>query len=84
MHFFGFWGSILFLIGIIALAVVLIGKLIALLRGVPAPLVTDRVYFFISLAAMIIGTQLFTAGFIAELISRNARDRNRYNITEEL
>ncbi|GAB1252306.1 glycosyltransferase family 2 protein [Porphyromonas miyakawae] len=84
MHFFGFWGSIIFLIGIIALLVVFVIKLVALTRGVAAPLVTDRVYFFIAITAMIIGTQLFTAGFIGEILSRNALNRNQYNIKEEL
>ena len=75
MHFFGFWGSLMFLIGFIALIVVLSFKLSALISGTPAPLVTDRVYFYISLAAMIIGVQLFCAGFIGLLIT--GRDPNR-------
>ena len=84
MHFFGFWGSLMFLIGFIALIVVLSFKLSALISGTPAPLVTDRVYFYISLAAMIIGVQLFCAGFIGEMITRRDPNRDTYNIETEL
>lgn len=84
MHFFGFWGSLMFLIGFIALIVVLTIKLSALISGDPAPLVTDRVYFYISLAAMIIGVQLFCAGFIGEMITRRDPNRDNYNIEAEL
>ena len=84
MHFFGFWGSLMFLVGFIALIVVLSFKLSALISGTPAPLVTDRVYFYISLAAMIIGVQLFCAGFIGEMITRRDPNRDNYNIAAEL
>lgn len=84
MHFFGFWGSLMFLIGFIALIVVLSIKLSALRSGTPAPLVTDRIYFYISLTAMIIGVQLFCAGFIGEMISRRDPNRDNYNIAAEL
>ncbi len=83
MHFFGLLGSIVFFLGFVALAVVLINKFCCLLEGVPAPLVTDRPYFFISLVAMIIGTQLFLAGFIGELLSRQNPERNNYKIEDE-
>lgn len=84
MHFFGLLGSLVFLIGFIALAIILINKFVCLHEGVPAPLVTDRPYFFIALTAMIIGTQLFLAGFIGELLSRQSSDRNSYKIEQEL
>lgn len=84
MHFFGLIGSAVFLIGFIALIIVLVSKFIALSRGIPAPLITDRVYFYIALSAMIIGTQLFCAGFVGELLSRQDSRRNDYNIREEL
>lgn len=84
MHFFGFIGSLVFLIGFVALVVVLLSKFIALTRGIPASLVTDRVYFYIALTAMVIGTQLFCAGFIGELLSRQDSNRNEYNIREEI
>ena len=80
MHIFGLWGSFMFLIGLIALAYVLMAKLISIIQGDLRPLVTNSPYFYISLTSMIIGTQLFLAGFIGELISRNAPHRNRYKI----
>jgi glycosyltransferase involved in cell wall biosynthesis len=84
MHIFGLWGSVMFFIGLIALIVVLTAKLISIIEGDLRPLVTNSPYFYISLTAMIIGTQLFLAGFIGELISRNASNRNRYKIEKEI
>ena len=84
MHFFGLGGSLMFIVGFIALAVVFVSKLIHICTDTPAPLVTSRPYFFIALTAMIIGTQLFLAGFLAELIARQSQDRNDYKIEEEL
>jgi len=84
MHIFGLWGSIMFFIGLIALIVVLTAKLISIIEGDLRPLVTNSPYFYISLTAMIIGTQLFLAGFIGELISRNSPNRNRYKIEKEI
>ena len=84
MHIFGLWGSVMFFIGLIALIVVLTAKLVSIIEGDLRPLVTSSPYFYISLTAMIIGTQLFLAGFIGELISRNSPNRNRYKIEKEL
>lgn len=84
MHFFGLGGSLMFLLGFLALAIVLGTKLIHLISGTPAPLVTDRPYFYIALVAMVLGTQLFLAGFLGELLSRQAPDRNTYKIEEEI
>jgi glycosyltransferase involved in cell wall biosynthesis len=84
MHIFGLWGSIVFFIGFAALVVVLVAKLISIIEGDLRPLVANSPYFYISLTAMIIGTQLFLAGFIGELISRNAPNRNRYKIEKEI
>ena len=84
MHVFGFLGSLMFFIGFIAIIIVGAGKLYALSKGVPARLVTDSPYFYISLTMMLLGTQLFLAGFIGELIRRNANSRNAYQIEEEL
>ena len=84
MHFFGLWGSVMFLIGFIALVAVLGLKLASLYSGDLRPLVALSPYFYISLTAMILGTQLFLAGFIGELISRNAPNRNKYKIEKEL
>ena len=84
MHFFGLWGSVMFMIGFIALMAVLGLKLASLYSGDLRPLVALSPYFYISLTAMILGTQLFLAGFIGELISRNAPNRNKYKIEKEL
>ncbi len=84
MHFFGLIGSIVFFIGLISLLIIFIIKSYALYKGVAAPLVTDRVYFYIALAAMIIGCQLFCAGFLGELISRQNNSRNNYQIKEKI
>lgn len=84
MHVFGFLGSLMFFCGFIAVLVVGIIKLIALSNDVPAPLVTDSPYFYIALTMMILGTQLFVAGFLGELISRNSERRNEYQIEKEL
>ena len=84
MHIFGLWGSIMFFIGFIALVVVLVAKLMSIIDGDLRPLVTNSPYFYISLTAMIIGTQLFLAGFVGELITRNSPNRNRYKIEKEV
>ena len=84
MHFFGLWGSVMFMIGFISLLAVLGLKLASLYSGDLRPLVALSPYFYISLTAMILGTQLFLAGFIGELISRNAPNRNKYKIEKEL
>lgn len=84
MHFFGLWGSVMFMIGFVALLAVLGLKLASLYSGDLRPLVALSPYFYISLTAMILGTQLFLAGFIGELISRNAPNRNKYKIEKEL
>ena len=84
MHIFGFWGSIMFAIGFIATAVVGATKLYALSHGMLLRLVTDSPYFYIALTMMILGTQLFLTGFLAELISRTSQERNHYNISKEI
>lgn len=84
MHFFGLWGSVMFFIGFIALVAVLSMKLVSILNGNLRPLVTNSPYFYISLTSMIMGTQMFLAGFIGELISRDSPHRNHYKIEEEI
>ena len=84
MHVFGFLGSLMFFIGFVAIVIVGAGKLYALSMGIPARLVTDSPYFYLALTMMVLGTQLFLAGFIGELISRNANSRNSYQIDEEI
>lgn len=80
MHFFGLLGSLTFILGFISVVAVGVSKLYSMHHGMPYRLVTDSPYFYLSLTAMIIGTQLFLAGFIGELITRNAPERNNYKI----
>lgn len=84
MHFFGLLGSIVFILGLFATIGIGINKLYALHANMPARLVTDTPYFYLALTAMIVGTQLFLTGFLGELISRNAAERNNYNIEKEI
>ena len=84
MHFFGLLGSLMFLIGMISVIIVGSSKLYAMYNNLPYRLVTDSPYFYLSLTAMIIGTQLFLAGFLGELISRNAPERNNYQIEKKI
>lgn len=84
MHFFGLWGSLMFIISFIAVIVVGAFKLVALSRGIPARLVTDNPYFYIALTGMILGTLMFLAGFVAELVSRSSANRNDYKISKEI
>jgi len=83
MHFFGLWGSVMFVLGFIAVIFVGGMKLYDMHNGNPYRLVTDSPYFYLSLTMMILGTLLFLAGFLGELISRNASERNYYRIEEE-
>lgn len=84
MHFFGVLGTLLFLLGFIASIVVGSTKLYAMYVGQNYRLVTDSPYFYISLTSMVLGTQLFLAGFLGELISRNSQERNNYKISERI
>lgn len=84
MHFFGLWGSVMFLIGFVAICIVGGIKIVALHNGTPAPLVTDTAYFYLALTMMILGTQMFLSGFLGEMLSRTAPDRNKYQIAEEI
>ena len=84
MHVFGFLGSIMFLVGFIAAAIVGAYKLIAMSNGNNPGLVTDSPYFYISLATMLIGTQLFVAGFLGDMISRNSPERNKYQVEKSI
>ena len=84
MHIFGFLGSLMFILGFIAVVAVGVHKLYAMHSGAPYILVTDSPYFYLALTTMILGTQLFLAGFLGELIARNAPERNNYQIEKEL
>ena len=84
MHVFGFLGSLVFFIGFISAFVIGADKLYCLANGIPQRLVTNSPYFFIALTMMVIGTQLFLAGFIGDLVSRSSSNRNDYQIEEEI
>ena len=80
MHVFGFLGTIVFIIGFFAAFFLGAQKAWALYQDIPMRLVTDSPYFYIALTMMMIGTQLFLAGFLGDLISRNSAGRNDYQI----
>ena len=84
MHVFGFLGTIVFIIGFFAALFLGVEKAWALWQGIPMRLVTNSPYFYIALTMMMIGTQLFLAGFLGDLISRNSAGRNEYQIEENL
>ena len=84
MHIFGFLGSIMFFLGFMAVIAVGAMKIYNMHAGNPYSLVTDNPYFFLALTTMILGTQLFLAGFLGELIARNSTERNKYQIEKEL
>ena len=84
MHFFGLLGSLMFILGFIAVAIVGLTKLYNMHAGNHYTLVTDSPYFYLSLVMMILGTQLFLTGFIGELVVRNSTRRNSYEIESEL
>ncbi|HEY4786345.1 MAG TPA: glycosyltransferase family 2 protein [Bacteroidales bacterium] len=84
MHFFGALGTLMFGFGFIASLGLGIHKLYCVYNHIRVPLVTDSPYFYIALTTMILGTQLFLAGFLGELISRNSADRNNYLIDKEV
>ena len=84
MHFFGLLGSLMFILGFISVIVVGATKLISMWSGSTYRLVTESPYFYLALTAMIIGTLLFLAGFLGELVARNSQERNRYNVEKEI
>lgn len=79
MHFFGFWGTISFFLGLIIFTYLTISKFFLAQVGL-----TQRPLFFFAIMAMIIGTQLFVTGFLAELIARNSTNRNHYQIDQKI
>lgn len=84
MHLFGFLGTIMFILGFAGAAYLGASKLYHVYHHISARLLTDRPSFYISLTCMIIGTLLFSAGFIGELVSRNSYDRNYYQVEKKL
>ena len=84
MHVFGLLGTIMFMVGFLSAIAVGATKLYAMHHGLGYRLVTDSPYFYIALTTMLLGTQLFLAGFLGELISRNSPERNKYQIEKEI
>lgn len=84
MHLFGLLGTLMFVLGFGIALYLGIDKLVAVLNHVPQRLIADSAIFYIALSSMIIGSLLFIGGFLGELISRNAPERNRYEIEKEI
>jgi hypothetical protein len=80
MHLFGTLGTLMFVFGFVVAVWLGARKLYLLSHHITAPLVTQSPYFYMALVAMILGTQLFLAGFLGELISRSSMDRNIYQV----
>ena len=84
MHFFGVVGTLMFILGFGIFGFIVIEKLNAIINSVAAKNIADMSIFYIALTSMIIGVQLFLAGFISEMISRSSNDRNNYQIEKEV
>jgi glycosyltransferase involved in cell wall biosynthesis len=84
MHFFGVLGSLMFMLGFGLFIYIGGAKLYAMFSDIPSENIANMSGFYIALTAQIIGVQLFLAGFIAEMISRNAYDRNNYQVEKEV
>ena len=84
MHVFGFLGTLVFMIGFLSALGLGIDKLWCLANGIPQRLVTSSPFSYIALTMMMIGTQLFLAGFLGDLISRNSSTRNDYQVEKEI
>ena len=84
MHFFGVLGTLMFSLGFLLFTFIVGSKLLFMINDLPAKNIADMSAFYIALTSMIIGVQLFLAGFIAEMISRNSHDSNSYQIEKEI
>jgi glycosyltransferase involved in cell wall biosynthesis len=84
MHFFGFSGLLMFLIGFMITICIIVAKLIHQANGAHFRAVTDQPLFYLAIMAVILGVMLFLAGFICEMISRTSTDRNHYNIKDRI
>ena len=84
MHFFGYTGIFMFIVGFIMTIWIIIAKLVHQARGQYFRAVTDQPLFYLALLAVVLGVMLFLAGFIGEMISRSATDRNSYNIKDTI
>ena len=84
MHLFGAMGSVMFIIGFLSAAYIGISKLYHMYNGMKYSLVTSNPWFFIALTTMILGTQLFLAGFLGEIILRTKSNEARYKVAREV
>jgi glycosyltransferase involved in cell wall biosynthesis len=84
MHFFGLWGTFMFIFGLFSAGYLGVTKLYKLSQGMKAILITDNPWFYIAMVSMILGTQLFLAGFLGELILKTKEAENYYTIKEKL
>ena len=84
MYFFGSLGTVMFLLGGFTTVWVIAAKLYKQANGLPLRAVTDQPLFFVAILAVILGVQLFLAGFLGELINRNSSDRNSYLIDKKI
>jgi glycosyltransferase involved in cell wall biosynthesis len=84
MHLFGTMGSLMFFLGFLAIAGLGIHKIYNLSHGILLERITQSSYFYLSLTSMILGTQLFLAGFLGELISRSSAERNLYLVDKRV
>jgi hypothetical protein len=83
MHFFGVLGILMILLGLASTVVIAVQKINQLKHGITGNLITNNPYFYTALTAVIIGAQFFLAGFLGELVSRSASDRNKYQIDKK-
>lgn len=84
MHLFGAWGVLMFIVGFLATVWIGVSKIYKLTKGLPNILVTDNPWFYIALTVMVLGTLLFIAGFLGELILRSQKNPERYRIDKKL
>ena len=84
MHFFGVWGTVMFILGGGVSFYLLAEKVYKSWNNLPTRNVTDKPLFYLALLAIILGVQLFLAGFLGELITRNSSDRNKYQIEKSV
>lgn len=84
MHLFGLLGTLMFIIGFLSSLYIGVSKLVKLYNHEPAILITDNPWFYIAMISMVIGSQLFLAGFLGELILRSKRNDTRYTVSEKI
>ncbi len=84
MHFFGSLGVLSFFAGTVITIWLIVDKLLSIAKGLPYRDITAQPLFYIALVAVILGSQLFLTGFVAELVARAAHDRNHYQVEERV